>query len=331
MSAMFNLRSTLVRTAFICSFILPPTALHAQEECRVVKPGDGCVTTWDADGTHLVQKKFPQVISNHVLVTDTETDAHDYAEFEFGMVRTTALPSIEIMEENRESLAATFNMVRPQWDGAMKDIHFGQNRAAMKDTSVDMAATKAAVVTVKGSKAHGSGFLVSPNGYLITNAHVIFGTGDKPSVRFLNGVEKRAELVKIDNLRDLALLKVDCHNCRYLAMGNSDNVTAGDAVVAVGTPLDLKNEGMVTTGRVKGRHAINGIGRGFDFFESSILTAPGNSGGPLLNQQRQVIGVNSLSNFMMLAKYYQRTGKVLADKLAGGASPINEVKRFIDR
>ncbi|BCS53641.1 S1C family serine protease [Geobacter sp. SVR] len=293
-------------------------------------PHDGCIAVWEADNAPVAPGKLPVAVSNHILVTDREDNTYDYAELEFGMVRKTAMPSIEIIEEHGKD-KVSYGTLQPRWSGAMKDIRAFQVRTAAGLKDADLETVKGAVVTVRGSKAHGSGFLVSPHGYIITNAHVVFGTGDSPVVKFLNGTEKPAELIKIDNLRDLALLKVECSRCQYLSLGDSDRIEVGDAVAAVGTPLALKNEGMVTMGQIKSRQAIQGIGRGQDFIQSSILTAPGNSGGPLLNREKRVIGVNTLSNFMALAKYYMYTGQMLRDKLIGCASPSNEVKRFIDR
>jgi serine protease Do len=139
----------------------------------------------------------------------------------------------------------------------------------------------------------GSGFIVDPKGYIITNHHVVDGA-DKITVK-LHGetTEYKAKLIGIDHEIDLAVIKIDAgRSLSYTPVGNSEAVQVGDWAVAIGSPFGL--EASVTAGIVsaKGR---NEIGQQFQsFIQTDAAINPGNSGGPLLNIKGEVIGVNTM-------------------------------------
>jgi putative serine protease PepD len=144
-------------------------------------------------------------------------------------------------------------------------------------------------------KAQGSGFVVDSSGDIVTNEHVVAGARSI-SVRFWNGKTYTAKLVNSDTSLDLSLIKVDEPSSQLhpLSLGDSSSVQVGDAVVAIGSPFGLN--GTVTSGIVSAVHreitATNNA-----TIQNAIQTDAainhGNSGGPLLNAQGQVIGVNS--------------------------------------
>lgn len=141
---------------------------------------------------------------------------------------------------------------------------------------------------VRGS---GSGFVIDPAGYIVTNAHVV-GTADRIVVALLDGKELTAELVGVDDLTDIALIRV--HPVALLpsvAWGDSRASEAGDWVVAAGNPFGLG--GSVTAGIVSARGRDIGSGPYDDFIQIDAPINPGNSGGPLFNTDGEVIGVNS--------------------------------------
>jgi len=139
----------------------------------------------------------------------------------------------------------------------------------------------------------GSGFLVDPKGYIITNHHVV-DDADKIVVK-LHGdqTEYKAKLVGYDHETDLAVIKIDAgKSLPYAPVGNSDAVQVGDWAVAIGSPFGL--EASVTAGIVSAM-GRNQIGQQFQsFIQTDAAINPGNSGGPLLNIKGEVIGVNTM-------------------------------------
>lgn len=139
--------------------------------------------------------------------------------------------------------------------------------------------------------AQGSGFFVTSDGYIMTNAHVVKGA-DKVTVSLHDGREMDAILVGLDTHTDIAIIKVEGKEFPYLALGDSDEMEIGEWVVAIGSPFQL--EATLTAGVVsaKGRQNLR-ITDLEDFIQTDAAINPGNSGGPLLNLQSEVIGINT--------------------------------------
>jgi serine protease Do len=143
----------------------------------------------------------------------------------------------------------------------------------------------------------GSGFIVSEDGYLLTNNHVVEGA-DKVIVRLLDRREFTAKVVGSDPNTDVAVLKIDAEGLRPLALGDSDAADIGEWVLAVGNPLGEGLTFTVTQGIIsaKGR-PLEGLNPSSlnisDFIQTDAAINPGNSGGPLVNVRGEVIGINS--------------------------------------
>ena len=138
----------------------------------------------------------------------------------------------------------------------------------------------------------GSGFFVSPDGYVVTNHHVI-ADGERLVVILHDGEEHEAELVGIDPKTDLALLKLDVDEpTPYVSFAEEDDLRVGDWVVAVGNPFGLG--GTVTGGIVSGRGRDIGAGPYDDFIQIDAPINRGNSGGPTFNLDGEVVGVNAM-------------------------------------
>ncbi len=137
----------------------------------------------------------------------------------------------------------------------------------------------------------GSGFLVSTDGYIVTNNHVI-KDATQITVTLNDGREYPATVKGVDSRTDLAVLKIEEKDLPYLTFGDSDGLKIGEWVVAIGNPFGL--EATLTQGVVsaKGRQDL-GIASYEDFIQTDAAINPGNSGGPLLNLQGDVIGVNT--------------------------------------
>ena len=136
----------------------------------------------------------------------------------------------------------------------------------------------------------GSGFVISEDGFIVTNNHVVENASDI-QVTFTDGKKIEAELIAADAETDLALLKVDSNNLNYLEFGDSDTAKVGNWVMAIGNPHGLG--GTVTAGIVSARGRMLG-GRYDDFIQTDASINRGNSGGPLFNLEGKVIGVNSM-------------------------------------
>jgi serine protease Do len=149
----------------------------------------------------------------------------------------------------------------------------------------------------RGGIASGSGFVVSSDGYVLTNAHVVDGAS-KVTVRLLDRREFPARVVGTDPTTDVAVLKVDATGLTPAPLGNSDASRVGEWVLAVGNPLGENLNFTVTQGIIsaKGR-ALDLPNRSQssiqDFIQTDAAINPGNSGGPLVNVRGEVIGINS--------------------------------------
>ncbi len=158
----------------------------------------------------------------------------------------------------------------------------------------------------------GTGFFVSPDGFLVTNSHVVVDGGEF-EVRLFDGRRLSAKVMGKDPRSDLALLKVEGGPFPILPLGNSDAVEIGEMVLAVGNPFGL--EATVTFGLVsrKGR-GVGGSGPFDDFIQTDAAINPGNSGGPLVNIRGEVVGVNTA---------------VIPNRSIGFAIPVNLVKTVL--
>ena len=139
----------------------------------------------------------------------------------------------------------------------------------------------------------GSGFIISEDGYLLTNNHVV-EDADEITVSLGDRREYSAEIIGADPRSDVALLKIEAENLPTLKIGKSNNLRVGEWVVAIGSPFQLRFS--VTSGIVsaKGRSIPNGSDSTYvPFIQTDVAINPGNSGGPLFNLDGEVIGINS--------------------------------------
>lgn len=142
--------------------------------------------------------------------------------------------------------------------------------------------------------AYGSGVVLTPDGYIVTNNHVVDGA-DEVEVTFNNKVKRTATIIGTDPTTDLALIKVDASDLDYLVFGDSDQVRIGEWVLAVGNPFNLTST--VTAGIVsaKARNlSILGEGTSVEsFIQTDAAVNPGNSGGALVNTKGELVGINA--------------------------------------
>ncbi len=138
----------------------------------------------------------------------------------------------------------------------------------------------------------GSGFIIDPAGYIITNNHVVEGA-DKIKVKLVGGKEYQATIKGRDPKTDLALIHITNppKDLPYLVLGDSDAIRVGDWVMAVGNPFGLSHT--VTQGIISAKGRVIGAGPYDNFLQTDASINPGNSGGPLLNLKGEVVGINT--------------------------------------
>ncbi len=163
----------------------------------------------------------------------------------------------------------------------------------------------------------GSGFIVSKDGYIATNAHAV-QMADQIRVKLSNREEYDAKLIGVDEKTDVALVKITPrHELPVARLGDSDTLDVGDWVVAIGNPFGFAQT--VTAGIVSAKGRVIGAGPYDDFIQTDASINPGNSGGPLLNTEGEVVGINSA--------IVSRSGGSVG---IGFAIPINTARRVID-
>jgi serine protease Do len=136
----------------------------------------------------------------------------------------------------------------------------------------------------------GSGFIVSPDGYIVTNAHVVDGASEV-TVKLTDRREFTAKVIGTDKRTDIALIKIEASNLPALDLSAQSAVKQGEWVIAIGSPFGFENS--VSAGVVSGVHRALPNGQMVPFIQTDVAVNPGNSGGPLLNAAGQVVGVNS--------------------------------------
>lgn len=142
--------------------------------------------------------------------------------------------------------------------------------------------------TVPEERGTGSGFIISSDGLILTNAHVVNGA-DEITVRLTDDREFRGKVLGLDTQTDIAVVKINAKDLPYVRLGNSDNVKVGEWVAAIGSPFGLTNS--VTAGIVSAKSRNLPDENLVPFIQTDVAINPGNSGGPLLNQRGEVIGI----------------------------------------
>jgi putative serine protease PepD len=179
----------------------------------------------------------------------------------------------------------------------------------------------------------GSGFVLSSDGYLLTNNHVVAAAGDGGTitVTFNDGSTEQAKVIGRTVTYDLAVIKVDRTGLPVAELGNSDSVVVGDAAIAIGSPLGLS--GTVTSGIISAvdRPVTAGEGNGSDVsyiaaLQTDAAINPGNSGGPLVDAGGRVIGVNSA-----IATLGAEVGGQTGSIGLGFSIPINQARRTAEQ
>ena len=178
--------------------------------------------------------------------------------------------------------------------------------------------------------ALGSGFIISADGYVLTNDHVA-GNAAKIIVTTTDGSEYDAKLVGTDKTSDISLLKIEGKNLPYLKLGNSDDLAVGEWAIAMGNPFglfDINDKPTVTVGVISNTGVNLGLEGGRNYrgmIQTDAAISSGNSGGPLLNANGEVIGINAV------IRSTATNGGEAGSIGLGFAIPVNKVKDIVGK
>lgn len=161
----------------------------------------------------------------------------------------------------------------------------------------------------------GSGFIISPDGFVLTNAHVVDGADDV-YVTLTDKREYKAKLIGVDKRTDVAVVKIEGTNLPRLTIGDPNKLRVGEWVIAIGSPFGLDNT--VTAGIVSAK--ARDTGEYLPLIQTDVAVNPGNSGGPLINLRGEVVGINS--------QIYSRSGGYMGISFA---VPIDEAMRVAEQ
>jgi serine protease Do len=231
--------------------------------------------------------------------------------------------------------AATFIKYQQQNGRVVTNASIQQNVSENSAVINAVKTASPAVVSISGkaqsvdffgnttnSKTAGTGFLVSKDGLILTNRHVVSDPNSSYAVYTSTGKQYKAKVQATDSNNDIALLKIDASNLSYVSLGNSDSLQIGQEVIAIGNALG-QYQNTVTTGVISALNrsiqAGSAYGDGVESLNNIIQTDvainPGNSGGPLVNLSGQVVGINTATD---------QQGQSI-----GFAIPINAAKSFL--
>ncbi len=259
-------------------------------------------TTWDA-------------VAPKVNVSNESVAAVQAISDTFAQIAQSVSPAVVFIQVEKEArgIPAGFDGQGMQIPEEFFRRFFGPNMPNMPDMEQRGQGMPRGPVPV----GQGSGFIISSDGYIVTNHHVA-GDADRLRVTLSDGREFQAELIGSDPATEIALIKIDGKNLPVAPLGNSDSLRVGEWVLAIGSPFGLDMS--VTSGIVSASGRGNvGIVDYADFIQTDAAINPGNSGGPLLNMRGEVVAVNTA--------IMSRTG---GNNGIGFSIPINMVKYVVD-
>ena len=257
-------------------------------------------------------------------------------------VTPTPTPEIELPTAIPAETASTPTVApTPQTDTSQKELNPQapgemQLFASIPDVVEAASGSVVAVIQYQPNErtgkleeyASGSGFIVSENGYILTNAHVVSGAASV-GVMFSDGEKKPAQVIGADVSSDIAVLKVEGENYPALPIGDSSSLRVGEYVIAIGNPLSAYTlYGSVTFGIISATaRELNIDGFVNTYLQTDAAINFGNSGGPLINMAGQVIGMNSAKS---VTAGYDSRGNAISAEGIGFALPINNVMQIVD-
>ncbi len=292
---------TLLRTILLSSTLLAPFGATAYSFVTPVEP----------NSIYKVANDNRALDSLNDGVTSTRRNAITRAVAK----ATPAIVGINVVEVQQQVIRNPF-------------LNFG-NDPYMREMLRQMYGNQGDRVLQRNVESLGSGFIISPDGYILTNDHVA-GRATKIIVTAVGGKEYDAKLIATDPLSDVALIKIDAQNLPFITLGNSEDLAVGEWAIAMGNPFGLfkKNDRPTVTVGVISNTGVNLGFEGGKNFRNMIQTdaaiSSGNSGGPLLNANGEAVGMNA--TIYSTAHGQQGEGSIGL----GFAIPINKIKGILE-
>ena len=245
------------------------------------------------------------------------------------MSSQTVEPAQDTQSENTDSAQSGYTIEKSQLPTSLSSNDTGKSLTPKEVYAMNVNACVgiATQITtnvwgqVASASASGSGFILTSDGYVVTNNHVVEGA-TSVTVKLYNGEEYDAEIVGTDEMNDVALLKIDATGLQAVTIGDSDQIEVGEEVIAIGNPLGELTFTM-TAGAVSALdREINTDGKPINMLQTDVAINSGNSGGPLFDMNGNVIGITS-------AKYSGSTSSGASIEGISFAIPINDALRVI--
>ncbi len=199
---------------------------------------------------------------------------------------------------DNSSAQAQNTIVLPSADGTLTKQMIAV-KCKPSSVGIEVTATTQSYFGTYKSSGVGSGFILTEDGYIATNNHVI-EDADEIIVMLDDGTKYSAEIIGADSVTDLAVIKIDARGLVPMEIGDSDLMQVGDSVIAIGTPAGIEFAGTVTDGIVSAINrdvevqGSNGYTKTMTLMQTNAAINPGNSGGPLINDKGEVVGINTL-------------------------------------
>jgi serine protease Do len=222
-----------------------------------------------------------------LALAGTYAISHRSAEASANDVHGSVIPtSVPAASTGARASTPDFSSIVSTYGAAV--VHIGASHGASRDENGESSG---------GGEALGSGFIISQDGYILTNNHVVEGA-DKVTVKLTDGREFRAQVIGTDKTSDVAVLKINASSLPTVKIGDPANSKVGEWVVAIGSPYGF--DSTVTSGIISAKARTFSDDSPIPFIQTDVPVNPGNSGGPLFNLNGEVIGINSM--------IYSRTG-----------------------
>jgi S1-C subfamily serine protease len=257
---------------------------------------------------------YIQQRQNYESLSDKILELESSSQAQISSLSETVLTLKNSVEQSQEQFQQEINLLKA---------------SAGEDFSGIIEDAVKSVVTIRTDSGQGTGFIINSDGYIITNAHVIadesgYLASNIQAVTSGQGT-KSAKFIGYNGALDLALLKIS-GQYEALALGDSDDISVGEKVIAIGNPLGLQfsvSEGIVSAVH---REGINGLNA---YIQTDAALNPGNSGGPLINKQGKVIGINNFKisggenlGFALESNYIKQAINQIAQENLEGISLI---------
>ncbi len=222
---------------------------------------------------------------NYKLDSDIQKSKGDLKSFTINYTNGVVGQYDLLYQQNFKDIAGVLSKQQQDFEQQIKTI----KATTQEDFSSVIEEAVKSVVAVSTDKSIGTGFMISPDGYIVTNYHIISGSENKVSIKTYDRETIAATFIGKDELRDVALLKVD-GSYSSLELADSSSLQVGKKVIAIGNPLGLSFS--VTEGIISAleRAGPNGLS---EYIQTDVSLNPGNSGGPLIDTEGKVVGINN--------------------------------------